>query len=169
MCPISSDNMQAYVLLLISLFVPCREEITNHFAPLVNTVQTYKKTFCYSLLIFLHFRDNVWLFDLVESIISLHNFKLKSFQVFLVTGCRHPLLRNLYYRPQLRTQFKRLQTGPGTRLIAFYSVYRENDHTCDYMTFIVSVLVPMCQKYIFLSPRILFWNAPSILKILLHD
>lgn len=43
MCPISSDNMQAYVLLLISLFVPCREEITNHFAPLVNTVQTYKK------------------------------------------------------------------------------------------------------------------------------
>lgn len=143
-------------MLLISLFVPCREEITNHFAPLVNTVQTYKKTFCYSLLIFLHFRDNVRLFDLVESIISLHNFKLKSFQVFLVTGCRHPLLRNLYYRPQLRTQFKRLQTGPGTRLIAFYSVYRENDHTCDYMTFIVSVLVPMCQKYIFLSPRILF-------------
>lgn len=169
MCPISSYNMQAYVLLLISLFVPCREEITNHFAPLVNTVQTYKKTFCYSLLIFLHFRDNVWLFDLVESIIFLHNFKLKSFQVFLVTGCRHPLLRNLYYRPQLRTQFKRLQTGPGTRLIAFYSVYRENDHTCDYMTFIVSVLVPMCQKYIFLSPRILFRNAPSILKILLHD
>lgn len=45
MCPISSDNMQAYVLLLISLFVPCREEITNHFAPLVNTVQTYKKNF----------------------------------------------------------------------------------------------------------------------------
>lgn len=43
MCPISSDNMQAYVLLLISLFVPCREEFTNHFAPLVNTVQTYKK------------------------------------------------------------------------------------------------------------------------------
>lgn len=165
MCPISSDNMQAYVLLLISLLVPCREEITNHFAPLVNSV----KTFCYSLLIFLHFRDNVWLFDLVESIISLHNFKLKSFQVFLVTGYRHPLLRNLYYRPQLRTQFKRLQTGPGTRLIAFYSVYRENDHTCDYMTFIVSVLVPMCQKYIFSSPRILFWNAPSILKILLHD
>lgn len=165
MCPISSDNMQAYVLLLISLLVPCREEITNHFAPLVNSV----KTFCYSLLIFLHFRDNVWLFDLVESIISLHNFKLKSFQVFLVTGCRHPLLRNLYYRPQLRTQCKRLQTGPGTRLIAFYSVYRENDHTCDYMTFIVSVLVPMCQKYIFSSPRILFWNAPSILKILLHD
>lgn len=119
MCPISSDNMQAYVHLLISLFVPCREEITHHFAPLVNTVQTYKKTFCYSLLIFLLFRDNVWLFDLVESIISLHNFKLKSFQVFLVTGCRHPLLRNLYYRPQLRTQFKRLQTGPGTRLIAF--------------------------------------------------
>lgn len=128
-----------------------------------------KKTFCYSLLIFLHFRDNVWLFDLVESIISLHNFKLKSFQVFLVTGCRHPLLRNLYYRPQLRTQFKRYQTGPDSRLIAFYSVYWENDHTCVYMTFIVSVLVPMCQKYIFLSPRILFWNAPSILKILLHD
>lgn len=109
MCPISSDNMQAYVLLLISLFVPCREEITNHFAPLVNSVKTYKKTFCYSLLIFLLFRDNVWLFDLVESIISLHNFKPKSFQVFLVTGCRHPLLRNLYYRPQLRTQFKRYQ------------------------------------------------------------
>lgn len=153
MCPISSDNMQAYVLLLISLFVPCREEFTNHFAPLVNSVKTYKK------LSAIHFSFSYILETMYDSLTWLNQlFLYISFQVFLVTGCRHPLLGNLYYRPQLRTQFKRLQTGPSTRLIAFYSVYRENDHTCVYVTFIVSVLEPiyMCQKYIFLSPRILF-------------
>lgn len=110
---------------LISLFVPCREEITNHFAPLVNSVKTYKK------LSAIHFSFSYILETMYDSLTWLNQlFLYISFQVFLVTGCRHPLLRNLYYRPQLRTQFKRLQTGPSTRLIAFYSVYRENDHTC---------------------------------------
>lgn len=94
MCPISSDNMQAYVLLLISLFVPCREEITNHFAPLVNTVQTYKK------LSAIHFSFSYILETMYDSLTWLNQlFLYISFQVFLVTGCRHPLLRNLYYRP----------------------------------------------------------------------
>lgn len=151
MCPISSDNMQAYVLLLN--IVVCSMPGRNHksLCSIGNTVRTYKK------LSAIHFSFSYILETMYDSLTWLNQlFLYISFQVFLVTGCRHPLLRNLYYRPQLRTQFKPYQTGPGTRFIAFYSVYRENDHTCVYMTFIVSILVPMCQKYIFLSPRILF-------------
>lgn len=87
MCPISSDNMQAYVLLLISLFVPCREEITNHFAPLVNTVQTYmyKKlsaihfSFSYTLETMYMYDSLTWLNQLFLYITS----NLSLFKCFL--------------------------------------------------------------------------------------
>lgn len=83
MCPISSDNMQAYVLLLISLFVPCREEITNHFAPLVNTVQTYKKLsaihFSFSYILGTMYDSLTWLNQLFLYITS----NLRLFKCFL--------------------------------------------------------------------------------------
>lgn len=83
MCPISSDNMQAYVLLLISLFVPCREEITNHFAPLVNTVQTYKKLsaihFSFSYFLETMYDSLTWLNQLFLYITS----NLRLFKCFL--------------------------------------------------------------------------------------
>lgn len=83
MCPISSDNMQAYVLLLISLFVPCREEITHHFAPLVNTVQTYKKLsaihFSFSYILETMYDSLTWLNQLFLYITS----NLRLFKCFL--------------------------------------------------------------------------------------
>lgn len=83
MCPISSDNMQAYVLLLISLFVPCREEITHHFAPLVNTVQTYKKLsaihFSFSYILETMYDSLTWLNQLFRYITS----NLSLFKCFL--------------------------------------------------------------------------------------
>lgn len=84
MCPISSDNMQAYVLLLISLFVPCREEITNHFAPLVNTVQTYKK------LSAIHFSFSYFLETMYDSLTWLNQLFLyitSNFLVFSSVSC----------------------------------------------------------------------------------
>lgn len=81
--PISSDNMQAYVLLLISLFVPCREEITNHFAPLVNSVKTYKKLsaihFSFSYILETMYDSLTWLNQLFLYITS----NLSLFKCFL--------------------------------------------------------------------------------------